>query len=121
MSKLYTLPDYPIDAGDTEVCVNVVFYYHPAFAGNQTTPPEPNTIEIVKLEYVSGAMNEVHEAMLMTAIEGMMANEDFVETLEDDIWEHVREVDVRAQDAYYDELYEREVDRAVMAAQEEDA
>ena len=107
--------------GDYEVTCNVQFHYYPGRHGSYLDPPEPESVEIVGVEYVSGARTEVEEAGFMVDVDAQMRDEDFLVELEEIILQHVADEADRMADAHYDGEMERRIDAAIAQSQEEDA
>ena len=128
MSRVEIMEDYPVTvADDYEILVNVHFYYYPAYAGvmnppDRAQPPEPESCEIVKLEYVSGARTAVEEEIFMAEVNSRLENDDdFQLEVEDAVLQYVNDCQDAIADAHYDAMMEARVDAAIRAAQEEDA
>ena len=96
---------------DYEVTCNVLFHYHKGYPGNQHEPPEPESVEIVGVEYVSGARSEAEEAMFMVEVDTQMKDEDFFLELENIILQYIADEEDRMADAHYDAMMEAKYDR----------
>lgn len=108
-------------AGDYEIICNVLFHYYPGFHGSRHEPPEPESVEIVGVEYVSGARTEVEEAGFMLDVECQMNDDDFLAELEEVILQHVADEADRMTDLWHEQQMEAQIDAGVRASQEEDA
>lgn len=120
------MPNYPIEIGNREICVDVLFYYHKGFPGvmnppDRAQPPEPEEVEIHSLAYSSGAIDETHAEMLMSMIEKAMEDEDFLLELEEACLQFIADERDRAEDAYWDGVMEARIDAAIAQSQEEEA
>lgn len=117
MSRVEVMKEYPVSVdGDYEVLVDVHFIYYPAYAGvmnppDMAQPPEPEDVEIVKLEYDSGARTEVEEAVFMRTVEANLEdNEEFMQELEQAVLDYVHEQEERMAEAHAEEMMERRLE-----------
>jgi len=122
---LDTMPDYPIEIGNEEVLVDVLFYYHKGFPGvmnppDRAQPPEPEEVNIHSVVYKSGAKNELHAEMLMVAIEAMMESKGFLLELEEACLQFIADERDRAEDAYWDGVMEARIDARIAESQEDE-
>ncbi len=106
---------------DYEVTCKVTYHYHPALAATREDPPESAFVEIIGVEYVSGAKNEVEESMLMTDVVLQMTYEESIVELEEIILQHVSDMEDAMMDQHYERQMEARIDMAVAQSQEEDA
>ncbi len=105
--------------GDYEVTCNVLFHYYKGHHGSYHEPPEPDSVEIVGVEYVSGARTEVEEALFMVDVDAQMKDEDFFLELENIILQYIADEADRMADAHYDGEMERRIDAAIAQSHDE--
>lgn len=90
-------PGYPVEIRDTEILVDIHFYYHRGYPATREDPGSPGEVEIVDITYASGAKNEQEEEYLMPTIVAMFHHEDddFLRLAEEYVWEHLMDEEDR--------------------------
>lgn len=98
---------------DAEVCVDILFHYYKGYPGNQHEPPEPESVEIHKVEYHSGARNEGEREMQMERVRSLMEMDDsqFRLEMEDACLQHIADQEDRFADDHYDAMMEAKYDK----------
>ena len=118
MAKVTRNPEkYPWDIEDLksghEFTVNVLYYYHPGRPQTRHEPEEHAEIEVVGIEYVAGALNDMHWEMSREMIEHLIMDEESHEhsLIEQAIHEHIQDENERRDES--EREYESMVDSAI--------